>query len=198
MTVREKIINYALDAQDKTRGELGLVKSGHWCAEFVSHIIDKALPNNNVTSISCTRMQDNMSQSNAWSEPDDDIKIGDIIFYNWEHDYDPTGNLDHVGIVVDVQQNFIRTIEGNTVNSENPTDPTNPVKLKVRYRNNLNFNCTYPDYYMRYTGDTPTTNPTTVSNPPIPPTTEPPATEITDAILNIQKALDKLKSIYHI
>lgn len=196
MTVREKIINYALDSQDKTRGELGLVKSGHWCAEFVSYIIDKALPNNNVTSISCTRMQANMSQSNAWSEPDDDIKIGDIIFYNWEHDYDPTGNLDHVGIVVDVQQNFIRTIEGNTVNSENPTDPTNPVKLKVRYRNKLNFNCTYPDFYMRYTGDTPTSTTPPPINPT--PTADVPTTDITQEIINIQKALDKLKSIYHI
>ena len=190
MTTVEKIINYALDSQDKTRGELGLVKSGHWCAEFVSYIIDKAIPNNNVTSISCTRMQANMSQSNAWSEPDDDIKAGDIIFYNWDHDYDPTGNLDHVGIVVDVQQNFIRTIEGNTVNSGNPTDPSNPVKLKTRYRNSLSFYTTYPDYYMRYIGDEPTTNPT--------PTAQTPSTDIMQAITDIQKALDKLKNLYHI
>ena len=144
------IITIATNCENKTRGELGLNKSGHWCAEFASYVINNSDINENaktVTSISCTAMQSNMSKSEYWSEPEDDIKAGDIIFYNWNHDYDSTGNLDHVGIVVEVHDDYIITIEGNTVGN---CEPTAPVKRKTRYRNQLNFNCKYPDYYMRY------------------------------------------------
>lgn len=147
------IYETAMSFEGKTRDDLNLHQSLDWCAETVSSIINKSTIEEEaklVTSISCTRMQANMANSPYWSEPEDDIQVGDPIFFNWDHDYDPTGNLDHVGIVVEVHDTYIVTIEGNTEGREN----WRTVKRKIRYRNSLKFNCEYPDIYMRYVGKT--------------------------------------------
>lgn len=143
------LLETALSIVDKTRDDLGLHKSLDWCAETVEYEIqhaDIAEEAKTVTSISCTQMQGKMAKSPYWYEPEDDMKPGDVIFYNWYHDYDPAGNLDHVGIIVDVNDTYITVVEGNTEGREN----WRPVRKKIRYRCNLNFNCAYPDYYMRY------------------------------------------------
>ncbi|MDO4942115.1 MAG: triple tyrosine motif-containing protein [Lachnospiraceae bacterium] len=52
----------------------------------------------------------------SWVEDDDYIPTkGDIIFYDWDDDGkgDCTGHSDHVGIVVSVNNNKIKVIEGN-------------------------------------------------------------------------------------
>lgn len=147
------IYETAMSFEDKSRDDLNLHQSLDWCAETVSSIINKSSIEEaakEVTSISCTRMQANMANSPYWTEPEDDMQVGDPIFFNWDHDYDPTGNLDHVGIVVEVHDTYIVTIEGNTEGREN----WRTVKRKIRYRNSLNFNCEYPDIYMRYVGKT--------------------------------------------
>lgn len=146
------IITLAIADKDKTRMEIGCTACFHWCAEFVSYIIKNSDINPNaktVISNSCTQMQSKMKNSKWWSEPDDDIKAGDIIFYNWGHDYDASGNLDHVGIVTEVYTDKIVTIEGNT-ESDKYGSMESRVKEKTRPRSDLNFNCAYPDYYMRY------------------------------------------------
>lgn len=146
------IISLAIADKDKTRKDIGCTTCYHWCAEFVSRIITNSDIHNDakaVISNSCTQMQAKMKNSKWWSEPDDDIKAGDIIFYNWEHDYDASGNLDHVGIVIEVYTDKIITIEGNT-EANLYGDMTSHVREKTRSRSDLNFNCTYPDYYMRY------------------------------------------------
>lgn len=38
------------------------------------------------------------------------LKVGDIIFFDWEND----GNVDYVGIIEKVENEFIYTIEGNS------------------------------------------------------------------------------------
>lgn len=143
----------ALSFENKSRDELNLHQSLDWCAETVSAVIDRSSIEEaakSVTSISCNRMQKAMADSPYWIEPEDDMQVGDPIFFNWGHDYDPEGNLDHVGIIVEVHDNYIVTIEGNTEGREN----WRTVKKKTRYRSSLNFNCEYPDVYMRYVGKT--------------------------------------------
>lgn len=157
------IITLAIADKDKTRKEIDCTTCYHWCAEFVSYIIKNSNINTDakaVTSNSCTQMQAKMKNSKWWDEPDDDIKAGDIIFYNWEHDYDASGNLDHVGIVIEVYTDKIVTIEGNT----EPNlygDMSSHVREKTRSRSDLNFNCEYPDYYMRYNSQHDVTAPAT-------------------------------------
>ena len=72
------------------------------------------------------------------------------------------------GRVNRVITHIIITIEGNT-EANLYGDMTSHVREKTRSRSDLNFNCTYPDYYMRYNPiDTPVQH-TTVN---ITPTTE--------------------------
>lgn len=146
------IVSLAIADKDKTRAEISCTACYHWCAEFVSHILKNSDIHTDakvVISNSCTQMQSRMKNSKWWSEPDDDIKVGDIIFYNWCHDYDTSGNLDHVGIVTEVYTDKIVTIEGNT-EANLYGDMNSHVREKTRSRSELNFNCAYPDYYMRY------------------------------------------------
>lgn len=143
------IVETALSYENKSRDDLNLHESTQWCAETVSSIIKKSDISNNakdVTSISCNQMFKAMQKSIYWYEPEDTIKIGDIIFFNWYHDYDVLGDLDHVGVVIEVHTDYIVTIEGNTEGIEN----WRTVKRKIRRFDSLNFNCKYPDYYMRY------------------------------------------------
>ncbi len=160
------IITLAIADKDKTRAEINCTACYHWCAEFVSHILKNAdihTDAKTVISNSCTQMQSRMKNSKWWSEPDDDIQAGDIIFYNWNHDYDASGNLDHVGIVIEVYTDKIVTIEGNT-EANMYGDMNSHVREKTRSRSELNFNCAYPDYYMRYNPQETSTTPTNTSD----------------------------------
>ena len=147
MTIYETACSF----EGKDRDDLNLHKSLDWCAETVeqeiqrSDILEEA---KTVTSISCNQMLRKMRENPYWTEPEDDMKPGDVFFFNWGHDYDPEGDLDHVGIVVEVYDNYIVTMEGNSEGREN----WRKVKRVTHNRCNLNFNCAYPDFYMRYTG----------------------------------------------
>lgn len=186
------IVSLAIADKDKTRSEISCTACYHWCAEFVSYILKKSdihTDAKTVISNSCTQMQARMKNSKWWDEPDDDIKAGDIIFYNWGHDYDTSGNLDHVGIVTEVYTDKIVTIEGNT----EPNlygDMSSHVREKTRSRSDLNFNCEYPDYYMRY-------NPQETPTATITPTTEYIIPDKLKAVINdlrrIADDLEKLK-----
>ena len=187
MTSTEKMITYALSTENKTRNELNLNTCYHWCAEYITSVIKSSLPvlACEVVSNSCTAMQSNMSKSEYWSEPQDSIKAGDIIFYNWEHNYDVNGNIDHVGIVLEVHSDHIVTMEGNTESDKYGCSDSHVLR-KTRYFSNLNFNCKYPDYYMRYVDTTPVKD------------TTPTDTTINDmkqAITDLETALNKLKSL---
>ena len=158
------ILETALSFKDKNRNELNLHQSVDWCAETIKEIINRSnIPEGakEVGTISCNQTISRMRNNPYWYEPMDDMKQGDIIFYNWHHDYDKTGNLDHVGVIIEVTPTHIKVIEGNTEGREN----TACVRLVTRSRASLNFNCEYPDYYMRLKPyDTTKTNNTTSKN----------------------------------
>lgn len=200
-TAIEKIISYALTTVDKERQELELTTCYHWCMEYVKHVLNKILPAKYTLTLnySCSQSINAMwnSLNKYWYEPEDDMKVGDIIFYNWYHDYDPTGNLDHVGIVVEVYPDRIITIEGNT-ESQYYGDMRSHVRKVTRYRNTLDFSCQYPDYYMRLRDltDEPTTAETNTINP-VPSTTSTRSSETSEELFNqIFADLAKLKEMY--
>lgn len=90
-----------------------------WCATFVSAVaIQCGLTGIIPTECSCNQMIDLLKKKNAWVENDKYIpKPGDIIFYDWQDSGkgDNIGSSDHVGIVTDVTNGYIRVIEGNTM-----------------------------------------------------------------------------------
>ena len=92
-----------------------------WCATFVSAIgvllgwSDIILP-----ECGCGKMIELYKAAGRWEERDDYTpKIGDIIMYDWDDNGtgDNTGAVEHVGIVVDIDDNRIKIIEGNKNNA---------------------------------------------------------------------------------
>lgn len=83
----------------------------HTCAEFVS-IILKECGYGDVASVSCNEMQKKMSTSSDWSEPEDWMTEGDIIFFDWDHKVEEKP-IDHVGIVLGVDGNKVSYINAN-------------------------------------------------------------------------------------
>ena len=92
-----------------------------WCATYVSAMGIKAgLHDVILRECSCGRMIDLYKKAGRWIENDAYTPMkGDVIFYDWEDDGigDNTGSSDHVGIVVSVNGNTIKVIEGNISNS---------------------------------------------------------------------------------
>lgn len=103
-------------------------KCVHTCAEFVSFILTKCgYPD--VTSTLCTPMKNKMSGSERWYEPEDWMKEGDVIFFDWDHVVEERP-LDHVAIVCGVDGNTVKYINANgsdhthiTVDSINKNSP---------------------------------------------------------------------------
>lgn len=153
------ILETALSFVDKSRADLSLNKSLDWCAETVMEILNRAdIPDGakEIGTISCTQTLKRAEHNDYWYFPEDDMKPADIISYNWGHDYDPTGNQDHTGIIVEVHTDYIVVVEGNTEGREMSAK----VRKVKRLRSSLNFNCQYPDYYIRLKPNT-TITPTT-------------------------------------
>lgn len=97
-------------------------KCVHTCAEFVS-IVLAACGYGDVTSVSCTEMQKKMSVSPDWSEPEDWMTEGDVIFFDWDHKAEDKP-LDHVGIVLGVDGNTVTYINANGNDHEHVTIQT--------------------------------------------------------------------------
>lgn len=89
-----------------------------WCAAFVSVVMRVA----NIDfpyECSCERMRANAVKMGLWEESDNyKPKIGDVVIFDWQDsgNGDNKGFPDHAGIVVDVSDGMITTIEGNTSN----------------------------------------------------------------------------------
>ncbi len=88
-----------------------------WCATFVSAMaIQCGLTAIIPTECSCDRMIRLHQKLGTWVEDDAYIpKIGDPIMYDWDDDGrgDNKGWPEHVGIVVEVANGWIKVIEGN-------------------------------------------------------------------------------------
>lgn len=148
--MNEKIAAYAESCVGKSRYDLNLNKSTEWCAETVSHILRNTVdPDGEVSSISCNEMIGKMRNSKKWYEPEDEIKRGDILFPDHDRDSDPVKDskpLDHVVVVTGFDGEYVYYVDGNG-------DSSNLVKSRKRHISSYNFNCKYPDYYMRFCGE---------------------------------------------
>lgn len=95
--------------------------SDPWCATFVSAVSIKCnLTDIIPTECGCGQMIELHKKLGTWSE-DESIppEVGDIIMYDWDDDGkgDNVGWPDHVGIVCEIGENWIKIIEGNLSNS---------------------------------------------------------------------------------
>ena len=83
-----------------------------WCAIFVSWCANES-GDLNVTIPKFSRVEDGIvwfKNNGKWQTENYIPKSGDLIFFDWNQDNDP----DHVGIVENVDNQYIYTIEGNS------------------------------------------------------------------------------------
>lgn len=89
---------------------------GDWCAMFCSFCLHYAGIDRNVIPINanCGFWIEALEESGLYHSPASgyEVKSGDLIFF----DYDADGDSDHVGFVYEVNEDSIRTIEGNKSN----------------------------------------------------------------------------------
>lgn len=104
-----------------------------WCASFVA-VCGRESGNGDIIpwSTRCTSMVDWFKAHGCYLGKTTDIRIGDILFYEFVN---PSDGADHLGIVVEVNGNMIKVIEGNK--GDKPSDQT-----KVEYREiSRNYSC---------------------------------------------------------
>ena len=103
--------------------DLGLGRGGYWCAAFVSWCVWSATGRDNSktkelmcgdVSASCNFILNNFKSKGQWYT--DRPAIGDLILFNWADSGDPLA--DHIGIVYNIDENYVYTIEGNSGNPD--------------------------------------------------------------------------------
>ena len=83
-----------------------------WCACFISCLFHmQGYKNSNYFECSCQYLYNNLIKLGYRSDLFD-VKVNDIVFYNWNG----KGYLKHVGIVSNVNDDYITVIEGNKNN----------------------------------------------------------------------------------
>lgn len=90
-----------------------------WCAAFISTIA-KESGNDDIIprSTSCNEQIRVFKERGMWLGTTTDIQPGDIIYYDWDRIAE-SRPADHVGIVVEVNGNNVKVIEGNKGNADN-------------------------------------------------------------------------------
>lgn len=112
------IVNIALSQVGNVGGEpywkwYGYKSRVEWCAVFVSWVANQLgyIDANIIPKfVACLNGVNWFKDRGQWKEADYIPKEGDIIFFDWEED----DSVDHVGIVVKVDNNKIYTVEGNS------------------------------------------------------------------------------------
>lgn len=124
-----------------------------WCAAFVSAVgWACGLSSIIFPECSCDRMVDLYKAAGRWAERKDaKPTYGDIVMYDWEAD----GEMDHVGIVVEIDERFVYVIEGNC------SDAVQTTKREINWSKIRGY-C-LPDYAGA--ADTPTPTPTPEPTP---------------------------------
>ena len=79
-----------------------------WCADQCGYIDAGVIPKFSLCSAGVEWFQARGQFMDSSYTPAE----GDLIFFDWGND----GSIDHVGIVVNVEDGFINTIEGNSSN----------------------------------------------------------------------------------
>lgn len=84
-----------------------------WCAAFVS-VVAKESGNDDVIprSTSCNEQIRIFKQNKAWLGKTQDLRVGDIIYYDWDFADEPLP-AEHVGIVAEINGDSVKVIEGN-------------------------------------------------------------------------------------
>lgn len=77
-----------------------------WCANESGYIDTGVIPR----FASCSLGVQWFKEHDQWQSSTYTPKIGDIIFFDWDHD----GGPDHVGIVESVSDGYVHTVEGNS------------------------------------------------------------------------------------
>lgn len=107
---REDIINKANKQLDKKARDFGF--NCAWCALFIDFLFDEyTFPNFCGTEhSSCTAQMNYFKRVNRWHDRTaKGIQPGDIVYYDW----DLSGDADHVGLVVYVDDDKLIVVEGN-------------------------------------------------------------------------------------
>lgn len=90
-----------------------------WCAAFVSTVARESgnadcIPR----STSCNAQISSFKRQGAWLGVTADIRVGDILYYDWDHINEPLP-ADHVGIVTAVNGDSVTVLEGNKGDADN-------------------------------------------------------------------------------
>lgn len=90
-----------------------------WCAAFVSTVARESgnadcIPR----STSCNAQISSFKLQGAWLGVTTDIRVGDILYYDWDHINEPLP-ADHVGIVTAVNGVSVTVLEGNKGDADN-------------------------------------------------------------------------------
>ena len=147
----EKIVEIAKSDIGKSRDEVGCPGDYAWCAAWASSVLNRVDIGKGIESKSCTRMQLNMSNSPDWYEPIGFPMAGDYLFFDWDHLKDEELPLDHVGIVLDFDEDSLQITYANGNGSS-------PHYVTKQY---INLNATDEKgrklvaYWMRYVADLP-------------------------------------------
>lgn len=140
MSINNTIAAIAENCIGKTRNEVECSGTHAWCANFVSHVLKRA--GIDMWDLSCTSMQNRMSKSDEWDEPETWPIRGDIIFFDWDH-ISEERPLDHVGIVTEVSNGIVYYVNGNGSSSTIVTRQTinltnNTIAYWMRYKEKSN------------------------------------------------------------
>lgn len=102
----------------------GLSASDPWCAAFVHYVFKEANGGKEAmegcTNVNyCPSIENwaekngiKASRSEAKEGPDSEVKPGDAIIFDWDND----GTADHIGMVTEIKDGKVYTIEGNSSN----------------------------------------------------------------------------------
>lgn len=90
-----------------------------WCAAFVS-TVGKESGNADCIprSTSCNAQISSFKLQGTWLGATTDIRVGDILYYDWDHINEPLP-ADHVGIVTAVNGDNVTVLEGNKGDAAN-------------------------------------------------------------------------------
>lgn len=120
------------------------------CAEGVSDVLRSVFEDIDndalCTSYSCNTLYADMTVSEYWYEPDEWMKRGDIIFFDWDRIKEEKP-IDHVGIVTDIDCDVVTY--ANINGSDHNVWTTQTINK---------YNCNIA-YWLRYINPTPTTEP---------------------------------------
>ena len=115
----ESTRNYIVDENNNLKGYTRYgawngTPYGDWSAPFISFCLHYAGVKEIPPQADCSAWKSVLTDRNIYKAPADYVpKAGDIIFFDWEED----GNVDHMGLVENVVDTDVITIEGDSTDS---------------------------------------------------------------------------------